>query len=199
MVIDIGPVALVGWIIAPALVFALAYPTIVQRLSLGLLSPYAKADARKRLYAALLDGFLVLSVFFASVTSGNVAYAMAAAAYALLRDGVHGQSFGKFILGLVVINIQTGEAAGWQDSIRRNAVLLLPGANLAAVVLETRMLLRDPQGQRLGDRFAQTQVIEGAGAAELLREFQEWLMAFDRQLGRDTGRRDVARVRDRAA
>jgi uncharacterized RDD family membrane protein YckC len=196
---DITPQALVGWFLAPAIVFSLAYPSILTRLSLGLLSPYVRADRRKRIYAALIDGFLVMSVAFAFGTTGNVAYLALAAAFGLLRDGIHGQSPGKFIMGLVVINVETGDVARWKDSGRRNVLFLLPGANIAAVVLEARTLLRDPQGQRLGDRFAQTQVIEGAGAAEVVKELQEWLLALTPQSGRGAGRRDRSPVRDRAA
>src|SRR4051812_37460081 len=100
---DITPQAIVGWLIAPAIVFTLAYPSMYARLSLGLLSPYAKADRRKRIYAALLDGFLVLSVAFAFDTTANVAYLLLAAVFCLLRDGIGGHSPGKFILGLVVV------------------------------------------------------------------------------------------------
>jgi hypothetical protein len=60
--------------------------------------------------------------------------------------------------------------------------------------------MRDPQGQRLGDRLAQTQVVEGAGVAELVKELEEWLLAFNAGLSR--GRRRPVRERahnDRAA
>jgi len=191
--------AVVGWILAPAMIFSLTYDAILKRLSLGLLSPYARANAHQRIYAGLLDGFCVASVFFAALASRSVAYLVVAAAYALLRDSVHGQSPGKFILGLVVINVQTGKPANWKDSAGRNMLFLLPGANLVAVILETRTLLHDPQGQRLGDRFAQTQVIEGTGAAELVKDLQDWLITVGGHLGRAPGRRDRSPVRDRAA
>ena len=128
---------------------------------------------RKRIYAALLDGFVVMSVAFAVGATDNLAYLALAAAFGLLRDGIGGHSPGKFILGLVVINVETGKPATWGDSARRNVLFLLPGANIAAVFLEALTLLRDPQGQRLGDRFAQTQVIEGTGAAELAKDLQD--------------------------
>lgn len=191
--------AVVGWLLAPAIVFSLTYPGILRRLSLGLLSPYAKADLHKRIYAGILDGFCVTSVFFAATASRSASYLFVAAAYALLRDSVGGQSPGKFILGLVVINVQSGKPASWRDSARRNVLFLLPGANVAAVFLETRTLLRDPQGQRLGDRFAQTQVIEGAGAAELVKDLQDWLISIGGHLGRAPGGRERSPVRDRAA
>ena len=56
-------------------------------------------------------------------------------------------------------------------------MLLLPGANIAAAVLEALTIARDPLGQRLGDRIARTQVVEGLGARELVRLFQQELLA----------------------
>jgi len=196
---DVTLQALVGWLLAPAMVFSLTYPAILTRLSVGLVSPYAKADLRKRIYAALLDGFVITSVFFAFATARTAPYLVLAMVYTLLRDSLNGQSPGKFVLGLAVINVQTGEPARWIDSARRNILFLLPGANIAAVFLESRTLLRDPQGQRLGDRFAQTQVVEGAGAAELLQDVIDRLLAQTPQPGRGPGRRHRAPVRDRAA
>ena len=63
---------------------------------------------------------------------------------------------------------------GLKDSVLRNVFVLIPGANVVAVFFESVTILRDPQGQRLGDRLAQTQVIEGLGAKDLARLFQQW-------------------------
>jgi hypothetical protein len=60
--------------------------------------------------------------------------------------------------------------------------------------------MADPQGQRLGDRLAQTQVVEGAGARELAKSLQDWLMSLGRGLGHAAGgRRRVPGQIDRAA
>ena len=170
--------SILAWLVLPAAAFTAAYQPILARLSLGVISPYVKADVRKRLYAALLDAFIVVSIGAAAVTTGNALYVAVAAAYTLFRDAIGGHSVGKFILGLVVLNVETGRPATWRDAAGRNLLFLLPGANLAAVVLETRTLMRDPQGQRLGDRFAQTQVVEGAGVAELVEEIEHSLNAL---------------------
>jgi hypothetical protein len=53
-------------LVLPAVVFALAYFPAVTKLSRGLLSPYAKADVRKRLAAATIDGLLVTTSCFLS-------------------------------------------------------------------------------------------------------------------------------------
>ena len=47
--------------ILPAVLFALVYFPIVTQLSRGLLSPYVKADVRKRLFAATIDGLMVVT------------------------------------------------------------------------------------------------------------------------------------------
>jgi len=63
-------------------------------------------------------------------------------------------------------------------SLRRNLLFLLPGANLVAVCLESLTIARDPQGQRLGDRLAQTQVVDGFPAKEQAHAFAEWWRRF---------------------
>ena len=50
-------------------------------------------------------------------------------------------------------------------------------------------ILRDPQGQRLGDRLTQTQVVEGVGARDLASSAFEWWQAFMARLEKDPGRR----------
>jgi uncharacterized RDD family membrane protein YckC len=99
-----------------------------------------------------------------------------------------GQSVGKCFFGLVVISLETGRPSSLTGSIRRNLLLLLPGANVVAVFLEALTVVRDPQGQRLGDRLAQTQVIEGLGAKDLVKSFQDWLASLTLGIGRSLGR-----------
>ena len=174
--------------ILPAVVFALAYFPLVTQLSRGLLSPYTKADVRKRLSAATIDGLLVITTCALYWNSGSVLFLVAGAAYLLLRDAVGGQSVGKFVLGLVVISLETGRPSTLKSSVRRNVVLLLPGANVVAVFLEALTVVRDPQGQRLGDRLAQTQVIEGLGAKDLVKSLQHALSTLGAGLGGPVGR-----------
>jgi len=180
---------LVVVLLLPAITFALAYSSIVTYVSRGLISHYAKADVRKRLTAASVDGLLVVSVCLVSWIGRAPLYLALAAAYLLLRDAIGGQSIGKILLGLVVIDLTTGRAASVSGSLKRNFLLLLPGANIVAIVLEARTIVSDPQGQRLGDRLAHTQVVEGAGARDLVKSFQDWLLSLGDALGDATGRR----------
>lgn len=186
--------------ILPAVVFALAYFPMVTRLSSALVSPYRKADITRRFCAAMTDGLIVGVAGVVYSSSGRILYLAAGAAYLLLRDAMRGQSIGKLVFGLVVISLETGRPASIATSARRNALLLLPGANVVAIFLEAMTILRDPQGQRLGDRLAQTQVVEGLGAKDLVKSFQHWLMGLGADVPRPAGRRRRAPVRtDRAA
>jgi uncharacterized RDD family membrane protein YckC len=189
-------------LVVAAITFALAYSSIVTYVTRGLISPYAKADVRKRLTAASIDGLLVVTLCLFYWILDAPLYLALAAVYLLLRDAIGGQSIGKILLGLVVIDLQTGRVSSLSGSVKRNFLLLLPGANVVAVVLEARTIRSDPQGQRLGDRLAQTQVVEGAGAKDLVKSLQDWLLSLGDALGDAAGRRRRRRVPggiDRAA
>jgi uncharacterized RDD family membrane protein YckC len=172
----------------PAVLFALVYFPTLHYLSVGLVSPYAKVDVWKRLLAACLDGVPAVAAWLVYRNTGSVVALAGAAVYLLLRDGIGGQSLGKLLLGLVVVNIQTGRFCSVKDSVLRNVFVLIPGANIVAVFLESITILRDPQGQRLGDRLAQTQVIEGLGAKDLARSFQHWWLGVFGNLDRHVRR-----------
>jgi uncharacterized RDD family membrane protein YckC len=197
---QIGVPTLLGVLLLPAVAFAIAYPSIVTHLSRGLISQYSKADVRKRLTAAAIDGLLAVMLCLLSWTTGSVLYLPVSAGYLLLRDAIGGQSIGKLLLGLVVIDLETGRVSSVSGSVRRNLLLLLPGANIVAIFLEARTIVTDLQGQRLGDRLAQTQVVEGAGARDLAKSLQDWLMILVSALGHAAGgRRRVPGQIDRAA
>src|SRR4030095_11375542 len=169
--------------------FALMYPTLLAKLSLSLASPYAKAELRRRLYAATIDGLLIASIFALYWSSASIAFLAIGAACILLRDAVCGRSLGKFLLGLTVVSLETGRPGSARDSVSRNVIFLLPGANVAAVFLEARTLSRDRQGLRLGDRLAHTQGVDGSGAKDIALDIQALLENLATQLGVSTGRR----------
>jgi uncharacterized RDD family membrane protein YckC len=141
-------------------------------------SPYAKADLRKRAFAAISDALIVASCLVLSTSQNPVLLIALGALYLLLRDAlfIHGQSIGKFLFGLRVISLADGRPCSRLHSIQRNFILLVPGLNIVAVVLESLAIRRDPQGQRLGDTLANTQVVEGLSARELVTSLQRGLM-----------------------
>ena len=165
-------------LILSAVLFALLYFPAMTTFSIALVSPYPKADVMKRFFAAVIDGLAVITTGFFYWKLGSVSCLAAGALYLLLRDSIRGQSLGKFFMGLVVISVETGRPCRIKGSVWRNVLLLLPGANVAAIFLESITIVRDPQGQRLGDRVAQTQVIEGLGAREMAAFFTQWWRSF---------------------
>ena len=163
-----------GFFLLPALAFTLGYFPALHHLTVSLVSPYTKADVRKRVYAAAVDSLLVATGGVFAQVLQSPWFLVAGGFYLLLRDSVQGQSLGKVLFGLVVISLETGKPATPLSSVQRNLLFLLPGANVAAAFLEARTLVRDVQGQRLGDRLAHTQVIEGFGAKDLVTSLLEW-------------------------
>jgi uncharacterized RDD family membrane protein YckC len=184
--------ALVSFVVVPSALFAFAYFPLVTRLSLALVSPYTKADVVKRLFAAMIDGLVVLTVGVLYWNSGAVALLVVGALYLLMRDAVRGQSLGKALMGIVVISIDTGRPCTAKASIWRNILLVVPGVNVVTIFLEPVTIVRDPQGLRLGDRVAQTQVVEGLGAKDMAAAFQQWwrslLLSPSRQFDKTSSR-----------
>jgi uncharacterized RDD family membrane protein YckC len=161
-----------------AVTLAVAYQPMLEKLSWPVISPYPKADLLRRGLAAAVDVSVVAMLLAVYRVSGHTRYFVFAIAYALLRDTIMGRSLGKFLFGLTTIDIQTGLPGGFRQSFSRNVLLVLPGANVVAVFKEVRTLLNDPQGQRLGDRFAWTQVVHGFGVKDLLQHLIQFLQGI---------------------
>ena len=174
----------------PAILFVVGYFPALTELSRGLVSPHVKADVRRRFIAAVIDGLLCVTCVYFGAALQSPAFLVVGATYLVLRDAVGGQSVGKFLQGLIVVSLETGRPCGFSGSARRNLLFLVPGANVVAVFLEAFTLVREPQGQRLGDRLAQTQVVEGLGAKELIKSFQRAWLAFLGALGPGVRRPD---------
>ena len=177
-------------VLVAALSFASAYFPLL-KLTVVLASPYPKGDLRRRVYGAAVDGLIVMTCGTLYWNAGSMAFAIVGAFYAVFRDAVAGQSLGKFVAGQVVVQVDTGRRCGVSGSIKRNLMLIVPGVNVIAIVLEARTLVRDPQGQRLGDRLAQTQVVEGAGVRDVVRSAQRWWSTFLAELPQASGRPGV--------
>ena len=177
MLTDTVPVSTVITVLL-SVAFAIVYLPIVTRLSRSLVSPYGKAHVGRRLGAATVDGLLFATCLISYRSLDSVLFLVVGSIYVLLRDAlfVQGQSVGKFLFGLLVVNLETGRPCSRGGSIRRNFLFLFPGVNIVAAIFETVTIVRDPQGQRLGDRLARTQVVEGLGARELIKLFQKALL-----------------------
>ncbi len=149
-------------------------------------SPYPKASLVLRLGARIVD----ISVAWGLSVVCGAAGSVVALIFLLLADGMfQGQSVGKRIFGIKVMHLPTRSAARHRDSTLRNAPLALiilldmMPPPLGAVVglaglfviggVEALRVVRDPLGLRLGDTWAQTQVVDGkvvAGATVAPRD-----------------------------
>lgn len=141
-------------------------------------SPYPKADLRLRGMARLVD----LALAFAVANAAREAGPPLAALYLLFADGLlHGQSIGKRLFGvramvLPEVGGTRGRPAGYRDSVLRNAPFALVGlfyglslvgwvllfvVGVPIIAFEAWLAWRDPFGHRIGDIFADTQVVDG--------------------------------------
>ncbi|MCP3137905.1 RDD family protein [Pyxidicoccus xibeiensis] len=148
-------------------------------------SPYPKASLFLRLGARVVDVGVAWGLYVVCGAAGGVV----ALLFLLLADGmIQGQSVGKRIFGVKVMHLPTQSAARHRDSTLRNAPLALivllgmmpeplglvaAGAGLLVIGgVEAWRVVRDPLGWRLGDTWAQTQVVDGkvvAGATVAAR------------------------------
>ena len=131
-------------------------------------SPYPKAELAPRVLAKAAD-LLVAGLFAWLVpTAGGVVGVV----YLLLADAMpNGQSPGKRLLGVKAVHVPTRRPCDVRASIIRNfsvalafGLALNPILALVAVpvaLFELYMLATDPLGVRIGDVFADTQVIDG--------------------------------------
>jgi hypothetical protein len=147
-------------------------------------SPYPKADLTLRGLARLAD----FSVAFVLAQTSPTAGPLLAAFYLLVADGLLvGQSIGKKIFGVRAVVVPRRAPAGYQESMLRNApfalvavfyavpflwpVLLVAG--LPILAFEAYMIWSDRLGVRIGDIFADTQVVDAkvvSKAGEVARD-----------------------------
>ncbi|MEW6227992.1 MAG: RDD family protein [Bacillota bacterium] len=140
---------------------------------------YPKADLVKRFVAALIDGLIgSVPAFIVPILGGLVG-----AAYTLTKDALvfeltkdvqwKNRSIGKKLMGLQVVNLGGGDV-DMTVSVKRNITLAI-GSIVAIVpvlgwvvggvvggvlgLIEILLVLADAGGRRLGDKFANTQVI----------------------------------------
>ena len=135
-------------------------------------SPYPKADLSLRALARFADFTLAFVAGLAAPQVGP----LLAALYLLVADGLmHGQSIGKRIFGIRTVVVPRRTPAGYHESLLRNAPFALVAlfyavpilwpvffvAGVPIVAFEAWMIWTDRHGVRIGDIFADTQVVDG--------------------------------------
>jgi len=134
-------------------------------------SPYPKADLTLRGLARAADFTLAWIVAQSAPQIGP----LLAAFYLLVADGLmSGQSVGKKIFGVRTVVVPRRVPAGWHESLLRNAPFALVAIFYAVPFLwpvlfvvglpilgfEAYMIFSDRLGIRIGDIFADTQVVD---------------------------------------
>ena len=133
------------------------------------LGVYPKAQVLNRFIAKFIDVIIVIA---AGEIVAPVGW-LAGLTYILIADGFSGgRSIGKRLIGLQTVIPRTQEASGFKESIIRNlpielSYLFFPVpyigwfAAAAILTLEGLLIIGNDQGLRLGDDFANTQVLDG--------------------------------------
>jgi len=111
-----------------------------------------------RIWSAIIDqvSLTFASLFFSNLSQGSVAVYMAIFLFSIFlnKDVYFGRSIGKYLTGLRVVSVKTGNPASpIQCSVRNLFLLLWP--------LEALMLIFSPE-RRIGDFIAGTRVHESA-------------------------------------
>ncbi len=135
--------------------------------------PWPKASFFLRGGARALDLLIAWTLYYCTGPAGIVI----ALLYLLFADGMlAGQSLGKKAFGVKAIYLPTHQGTRHRDSVLRNApfglvivLSMMPDLGMKAfgvgavvvLTIETVHAWRDPSGLRLGDLWAQTQVIDG--------------------------------------
>lgn len=148
---------------------------------------YNKAPLGKRFLAYLLDSLIILALFLPSLyllfdfyygllnnyyegynyyskeklIFGVVLFILPLR-YALIKDGIgEGQSYGKKAVDLMVINVNTNEPCTKMNSVGRNILFsIIWSIPYIGALLEIIMVFANPDGRKISDLGAGTQVIE---------------------------------------
>lgn len=144
---------------------------------------FPKADLLNRFLAKFID-FLIIGALAISIKAPIGS--LAALTYALIADGFFdGRSLGKKMIGLRVVNLKTGMPCSFKDSILRNIPMgltvffalvpilgwiLLFTVGVVVILFESYLVFSDSGGIRIGDIFADTQVVNQKQPCQITRK-----------------------------
>jgi len=117
---------------------------------------YDRADLGTRFLAFIIDAVLCVLMALIPYWIGLLPLII----YILVRDGLFkGQSIGKKLLNLRVVQTEEGRPANFMDSALRNLPMAIPFLGwFIFTIVEAIFVLTDEDGIRLGDKLAKTQV-----------------------------------------
>lgn len=122
---------------------------IAKKISKSIPKDYPKAPIGKRALAYILDGIFTFLLSLLLIIPGVVYY--------FIKDGLkNGQSWGNRVMGLRVVNLETGKPCTKLQSVLRALFMVVSPINLIEVV----MVIFESKGQRLADMIMHTNVLE---------------------------------------
>lgn len=120
-------------------------------------------EPKDRFVAAAIDFVPPFLLFLALVpvkTGLASLVAILGSVYLIFRDVLgNGQSIGKRFVNLQVVDTDTDRVPDTMALVLRNLGFGVPGLNVLYALVEGIQVLRQPQGLRFGDLFAQTGVV----------------------------------------
>lgn len=120
-------------------------------------------EPKDRFVAAAIDFVPPFLLFLALVpvkTGLASLVAILGSVYLIFRDVLgNGQSIGKRFVNLQVVDTDTDRVPDTMALVLRNLGFGIPGLNVLYALVEGIQVLRQPQGLRFGDLFAQTGVV----------------------------------------
>ncbi len=137
----------------------------------GKLEGFVKAGPNKRVCAYLIDSCVIAVPCIAvQFLAGSMFSTIVWLVYLLIKDCFNGQSLGKKLVGIQIVDMDNAPA-GPNQTVMRNlfwiVVCVLPLFNpylgllsAAIVIYEYVALIRDPFGQRFGDKMSLTRVYD---------------------------------------
>jgi uncharacterized RDD family membrane protein YckC len=120
---------------------------------------YKPAFVGDRFAAALIDGLVIALLGLLGGVPGIL--------YILLKDGLfNGRSLGKKLLGIRVVDVNTGAPCSFKQSAIRHVGTLIPLVHVVYGIVECVMVIVQSDHRRFGDRWADTIVIEANDGRE---------------------------------
>lgn len=156
------------------------------RKVVGLAGPFAAVPAcskGSRIFAGIIDAAIAGALLYALrryqllpplLSKYQFLLSIVPALYLVLRDSLGGKSVGKLIAGITVVNIAENKIGGIGDSFLRNglfAFVAIPRYGwMAGLAVGSIMFLQIlfGKGNRLGDKFANTRVVNDRSLNEAL-------------------------------
>ncbi len=149
--------------------FAAPYPGLPYQ---GMaMATYAKAPFGARLVAWIIDNWLLPGIFISPLIAGIVLDNKGLLFFSFFtipltiwynftKDGWgEGQSMGKKLVGLMVMNLDSGMPCSKGSSALRAVMWFVPYVSSLVLLVDFVLALVDEKGRRIGDHLAHTQVV----------------------------------------